>query len=211
MIDPASFIAWIAKPEAYNWITLIGALSAVATAIFTGYAAFTAWSDRRHRMSAEWTHEFFPLPHIRVTFHLTNSTPYVLLGEAVEVSGPIKEVLPWLHGKIDEKHGSFPAERAPFRFEIEANTRDAASFVVLMDPERVQEAASTPLSVARSSLGKLLWRLFRWRLPAGASLSIVVIARRRSAPMRPIRFTHTIRIHAETAQQIAANMANKAV
>lgn len=194
------FLGWVGQPEAYNWITLIGALSAMATAGFTGYTASTQWRDRRQRIHVEWTLEGGNA--LRVTCDVSNKTNGTVEVERLIVSGPIKG-LTLSDMKSHDKHESWGDNSCPVGRKLEAGGTRAFTFLASYDPSGLRSSASRPSSRSLAWATRLAWRLGFFRFESGVRLSMRLILRRISSPMRPIRKTHRIRIYAASAMHIA--------
>lgn len=196
------FIAWVSDPSAYNWITLIGSVAALLTALFTGYTAATNWLDRREKLTVEWEVDQ-DQSYFRVICHVSNQTSKTLTADTVRVRGPVRRVERWSDGRPDTKHESWEADTAPLRGVFEPKKSGILAFIVYPDPSALRDEASSWRSSTRLWLAKALWRTLGWRLSSGPKFSIRLTMTRRVSPMRPIRRTHELRIHAATAMKMA--------
>lgn len=179
-----------------------GSIAALLTAFFTGYSAYVIWDGRRQRVNAEWDREVSD-GKIVVSCYIRNDTDSQLVGESITVRGPVLNVVPW-DGKSLDKHTSWSANSAPASFKIESGEKGRFRFQIDPDPSGLRSGASSLSSRARMVALKFLWRMFKWRLPAGPKFSILLIARRRSSQMRTIRLTHIMSIYPQIAMQVAA-------
>lgn len=204
MIGFSTFLEWVSRPESYNWITLVSAIAASATALFTGYSAFALWIDRRKRVNAEWKLEVgqggFTLQVL-----LQNGLGTTIEPERAIVRGPVKSVT--ASGKDvrgPDKHESWPDNVAPL-FPCEVATGEITSFKIHVLPEAsaLRTKASSWLKRPRFWLTVLAWKTLHWRFSSGVKFSVIILARRRSSTMRPIRLTHSIRIYPAQATKMA--------
>lgn len=203
------FVQWVGEPEAYNWITLVAAIAALLTAVFTGYTALLAHISRKAGISAEWEiGGIYDRPVI--TCHVRNWTTETLKAHQVDVRGPISNVLSWSGGRPQSKHGSWPPKRAPISATIDPMGEGSVSFIVQPDPSGFRSEASSWRARLRGDVARLSWKLFKWQVPFGVKLRISLMLRRRSSAIRPILLTHTIRIYPDRAMKMAETIENSA-
>lgn len=196
--------AWIESPDSYNWLMLAGVIAAVATAISTGYSANSDRLKRRERIIAEW--EFDPEgDHIRVTIRIKNGSQTVLTGDRIAVKGPVNDVIPTSSGRREKKGDGWPGEKCWMNISIRPGETGVFTFVILPNPKKLRQSASSRLGSPRAWLGKALWHSLGWRLEFGPKFSMTSRLRKRSSPMRPIRFAAVRRIY----DPIAIKMADK--
>lgn len=211
MIDFSTFLEWVSKPESYNWITLVSAIAASATALFTGYTAMTLWLDRRKRVSAEWKLDLSPSGfNLRVLLQNDLSTTIEL--ERAIVRGPVKNVTAsGQNVSRNDKHESWPSNVTPLH-PCEVTSGKTTSFTIAVSPDAsaLRTKGSSWLYRPRFWLTVLAWRTLHWRFSSGVKFSITVLMRRRSDTMRPIRLTHSIRIYPKQAIQMADNIEKNA-
>jgi len=198
------FANWVTDPKAYNWITLVGALSALLAAAFTGYSAYLSRRAQRQFVRAEWRHEFSNNIDFRMICEIFNNTDYTLEIDRVVVRGPVSNVRQYAHGKAQEKHTSWAANEAPMRQETcPPRSSCTVSFIVDPDPNQIRKSANKNIQRLRLMVTKALWNSLYWRFPSGPKFSASLITRRRSSQMRPSRLTHRMRIYPEHAIMIA--------
>lgn len=203
----SNFADWVTDPNAYNWITLLGAISAFLAAVFTGYSAFLAWRGQRQSIRTEWHHEFWG-SDFRLMCEIFNDTDQTLEVERIKLRGPVRNVFDKHKGT---KHESWPHDEAPvFKDVCEPRKTISISFTVHPNPTELRRSANSLPQRVRLSLTILLWRLAKWRFPCGPKFSATLIARRRSSQMRPIRFTHSMRIDPTQAINMADTIENSA-
>jgi len=205
----STLIDWIGSPQAYNWITLLGAFSAMVAALFTGYTASAQWKDRRKRVVAEWDLVFDNLTP-RVKVRITNHTDHTISGCTIKISGPVVDIVGLQGGHVSERNTSGRLREAYVPTSIAPGATQSVSFQFRPELSDLRKLASSKLMGAKLSVVKLFWHSLGWRLPFGVKFPIVLMLRRSSSHIRSIRLTHTIRINPETAAQIAAKVENKA-
>ena len=206
----SDFATWLGEPEAYNWITLGGAIAALLTAFFTGYTACLTWRDRRQTVLAEW-HEEYSGGTFVVHCKITNNTDHTLTGERVKILGPVSEMAFGPHPKdLSSKHESWASNEAGVRLTLEPRQAATISFIVVPDASRLLQVASSWRRQPRFLLAKAAWSTLRWRVGSGVKFSTLVMLRRRSSRTRPIRLTHIIRMHPPHAIKIAETIEKKA-
>lgn len=202
MID--DFFSWVADPVAYNWISLSAALASLLTAAFTGYTAFLAWKDRRQTITAVWTPELHRAnDSYKYELHvkIANNTTEDLKSDSIEISGGATGLK---QSNTGAKNASWPEHRTHVALNLDAGAVKTARFEFWLDLPKIQRRNLLKSYSPRMLAAKALWHIFYWRVPAGPRLSISLILRRRSSPMRPIRLTHVIRIYPQTIKQIEA-------
>lgn len=211
MIDFYAFFEWVSRPESYNWITLVSAIAASATALFTGYSALALWLDRRKRVNAEWKLEVSQ-GGFTLRVQLQNGLGTTIETERAIVRGPVKNVT--ASGKDvrgPDKHESWPNNVAPLSpCEVASGEKTEFKIHVMPDASALRMKASSWLKRPRFWLTVLAWKTLHWRFSSGVKFSVIVLIRRRSSTMRPIRLTHSIRIYPAQAMQMADNIEKNA-
>ena len=198
-------IAWIEAPKAYNWITLLGSMAGILTAIFTGYMAAQGRNDRRQQIIPEWSNatksSTYPT-QFGLHCELFNRTRGTIMIERVEISGPALDIRQG-GTSIIEKHHSWPSNVAPINGNDIGPGRDGIVHLsISVDQASAKELAKSISAKASLLWTKFVWKSFRWRSSHGVKFSICLTVRRKSSPIRPIRFTHSFRIPAATIMQM---------
>ena len=194
-----NFVKWVGQPEAYNWITLIAAVAALATAVFTGYTALTTWADRRKSVGAEWKLELSG-DHFVIHAHIHNGLATTIEGDRATVKGPVTGV----KSGRGEKHWTWASNATSlFPLEVEPGKTGQIAVRVQPDAKGMRSIASSWYVKPRFWITVIAWNALHWRYSSGVRFSITALVRRRSSVMRPIRLTHTIRIQPAQAIKMA--------
>lgn len=205
----SDFLAWVSAPAAYNWITLIGVVAAMFTALATGYSANADRLRRKDRVSAEWVFEI-QQDSLLVHAEIRNGTQSTLDGDRFTASGPVADILGFRGGRAESKHESWPSNVCPCQIKVAPGEKQSVSFVIRPDPVKLRQLASSRIGSPRAALAKVVWSLFGWKIGFGPKFSITCRLRRRSSPMRPIRLTASSRIYAPAAMKMADTIEAKA-
>ncbi|MBU0643661.1 MAG: hypothetical protein KJ731_21100 [Alphaproteobacteria bacterium] len=205
------FAKWISAPSAYNWITLLGAISALMAAIFTGYSAYISWKSQKKFIRSEWRIEYRENFIIAIC-EVFNRTDQTIDLERAIAKGPVANILTIDSGRTLAKNESWDALHTPTPHNCHCKPykTQTVSFAVHPSPQKLRKSTKSIPQKFQLSLGKLLWRSFTWRLGAGPKFSISLIARRRSSQLRPIRLTHSMRMYPLHAIKMADTIENKA-
>ena len=196
-------VSWINAPSAYNWISL-------AIAIFTGYTAFAMWSDRRRSVRTEWHLDWVYGEMPRVKCLIKNGLISTLECERIIVRGPLLDVFAAHQGLQNfDKNESWKPNETPVILTIAPGSSSQISVQILADPDGLRSSALSASSRLGAFFTRWFWRTLMWRVPSGPRFSITLVARRRSAAMRSMRFTHTFRIYADSAIKIAESIEKK--
>ena len=200
-----NFINWVSDPVSYNWITLLAAVSSFLAAIFTGYSAYLSWRASRHVHRAEWHHELNG-DAVNLSCQVYNETEQTLELEFVRVKGPVANVL-WVRaGRTNEKHESWGPTKAPCSEACPPKKSVTVRFVINPNAQLLRTSAKSLLQRFWLLWAKLLWRFAEWRVPAGPKFSVTLVARKRSSKLRPVHFTHNMRIYPAQAISMAESI-----
>jgi hypothetical protein len=203
-----NFINWVSDPISYNWITLLAAASSLLAAIFTGYSAYLSWRASRPFHRAEWHHELYG-DAINLSCQVFNETDQTLELEFVRVKGPVANVLCENAGRTNEKHKSWGPTKAPCSEACPPKKSVTVRFVINPDAQLLRASAKSLIQRFWLLWAKLLWRFAEWRVPAGPKFSVTLVARKRSSKLRPVHFTHKMRIYPAQAISMAGKIDEK--
>jgi hypothetical protein len=198
------FASWISDPEAYNWLTFVGVVASILTALATGYSAYVEHQNRRDKITSEWKYELYN-DHLRVKVSISNNSKSTITGERVVTNGPVQDTIL----SRSEKNSSWKNNECPAPIEIKTGETKELNFLILPDPKKLRQSSSSWLGWPRSALGKFLWISLRWRLEFGPKFQISITLRKISSPMRPIRLTARKRIYAPQAIKMADTIEEK--
>lgn len=144
---------------------------------------------------------------IEASMKVINGLSCTIDGDRISVRGPVAMV-----SRMNrEKHESWRKfEVDLFQLEVPAHDQRPVTICIDLDVTKLAQMASSWRMKPRLWIAMILWKAFHWRFESGVKVRISATVRRRSATMRPMRLTHTVRIAAPHAMKIAESIENRA-